>query len=235
MAMASATSQSRTRRDRLVHDPVREVRHRLGTPQDHRPCGGTWPGIGVGVSYLVVTDAPSPEAYCPFGAVATIGSLLRGYGVLRQISTTNGIALGMLALSGVAGPALLWMDVSHRDVLRLVGDRLAQAFWSSGPLSTARSEGDRSTAALGHAGGPGLNSVVQHLCCGSTAGALSHACVMRLRCLEACRGSGTRNPTNPLKRRRPHTLRSRRPQKSTPAPRRCRKEASCCPLTARAA
>ncbi|MBN1399314.1 MAG: 4Fe-4S binding protein [Anaerolineae bacterium] len=57
--------------------------------------------VGTGLRYLLVAGAPSPEAYCPFGAVATAASLTAGRGFLRQISLTNGLVLGVVALSAL--------------------------------------------------------------------------------------------------------------------------------------
>ncbi|MBN1399305.1 MAG: 4Fe-4S binding protein [Anaerolineae bacterium] len=57
--------------------------------------------LGAGLRHLLVSGAPSPEAYCPFGAVATAASLVAGRGFLRQISLSNGLALGIVALSAL--------------------------------------------------------------------------------------------------------------------------------------
>lgn len=51
--------------------------------------------------FVTVPGARSPEAYCPFGAIETAASLAAGFSFLRQISLTNGIVLGLVALSAL--------------------------------------------------------------------------------------------------------------------------------------
>jgi polyferredoxin len=58
--------------------------------------------LAAGLRHLWVADAPSVEASCPFGAIETAASLLTGGAFLRNLSSSNLIALGVVLASGAA-------------------------------------------------------------------------------------------------------------------------------------